>query len=124
MKDQKGITFSVFSIFFTFTSFTIKGFSTVRASLAHGWLGHNTCKTRLFWLDILLKIKPIDTKGYSFFFTCNNIRSPTYLFRSTFFCFFFSLGEKKTQHIFCVFCYFGSICLQKIRRNLFIRSKS
>ena len=36
----------------------LKGFSTVRARLAHGWLGHSTCKTSLFWLEILLKIKP------------------------------------------------------------------
>ena len=36
----------------------LKGFSTVRARLAHGWLGHSTCKTSVFWLEILLKIKP------------------------------------------------------------------
>ena len=26
----------------------LKGFSTVRARLAHGWLGHSTCKTSPF----------------------------------------------------------------------------
>ena len=35
----------------------LKGFSTVRARLAHGWLGHNTCKTSLFFAVNPFKIQ-------------------------------------------------------------------
>merc|ERR1712212_847897 len=44
----------------------LKGFSTVRARLAHGWLGHSTCKTSPF-----LASNPFKNKNLNF---CENLQ--------------------------------------------------
>ena len=61
-------------------------------------------------------------RGIVFIFSCYNIWSPTYLHRSSFFCFFFfPRVKKKNRAHFFVFFHFLPSFVQKLSRNLVFR---